>query len=114
MKHGREKDHGKGSEKNKKSKGPFGAILRLFKNAFSTSGEFSVTGENSVSFEVKCNHEKHILVCFADPEPTPIPCVPFTPDFLTVEFAQQQGPFSLVTISWKVSGVRTIAWRVNS
>lgn len=96
-----------------KGKTVIGYILRLFKNIQATSGEFSVRGESSITFEVKCKNPKHLTVCFADPEPVPIPCVPFIPDTLSVVFNPQKGPLSEITISWKVSGIRTIAWCVK-
>lgn len=122
MRHGKQppgKGNGKDRDEEKDDKkeqhgGAYSSVVRLFKNTYATSGEFAVTGESSISFEVKCNNFKHIFVCFADPEPQPIPCVPFVPDFLFVEFIPQNGPFSLITISWKVSGVRTIAWCVRN
>lgn len=110
------KQNGKGPEKEdneKEQHGGAGSIVRLFKNTHATSGEFAVTGENSLSFEVKCNNLKHIFVCFADPEPQPIPCVPFVPDTFKVDFFPQPGPLSVISISWKVAGVRTIAWCVK-
>jgi hypothetical protein len=115
MRHSNKGGKGKEKEQNNEPEqhGGAGSIVRMFKNTHATSGEFSVTGDNSISFEVKCNNFKHILVCFADPEPQPIPCVPFVPDALHVNFTAQNGPLSLITISWKVSGVRKIAWCVK-
>jgi len=94
--------------------GFFGKIIKFFKNTFSTSGEFDVTGEGSITIEVKCNNPKKIFVCFADPEPTPIPCVPFVPDTLSVQFNKRPGPFSDITISWNVASIRKIAWCIRN
>ena len=88
-------------------------VLKWFKNDHATSGQFVVTGEDHVTFEIKCNNVKHVRVVFADPEPMPIPCVPYIPDTLIVDFASTKGPFSILTISWKVAGIRTVAWRVK-
>lgn len=88
-------------------------ILRLFKNVYATAGEFTVMDKGSISFEVKCKNPDKLIVCFADPQPVPIPCVPFVPDVLLVEFIKYPGALSTVIISWEVSEMRTVAWSVR-
>ncbi len=85
-------------------------ILKLFKNSDETSGEIVVSGTDSISFEVRGNSSKKIRVCFVEQDPSQVPCDPGFEDELSHTFIPKIGPTSILKVSWKVSGVRTIKW----
>lgn len=112
------KDNGGKGKKDKKDKkdkdSTLGKILRLFKNSSETSGELTVSGADSLSFDVRGKNSKKVKVHFADLDPTNAPCNPGAGDTLSYVLIPKKGPESTLKVSWSVSGVRTIVWNTDN
>ncbi len=105
---------GKKDKKDKKDKdSTLGKILRLFKNSSETSGQLTVSGTDSLSFDVRCNSSKKVKVYFLDVDPTVTPCNPGTNDTLSHVLIPKKGNTSTLKVSWSVSGVRSIIWNTD-
>jgi len=87
-----------------------GRLLTLFKNNEKTSGELTVSGTDSLSFEIKCKHYGRVKAWFVDMDPDNVPCNPGTEDTLSYCVEPIKGSHCLLKLSWKVSGIRLICW----
>ena len=103
------------TKKNKKDKpSTLGKILRLFKNSSETSGQITVSGADSLSFDVRCNNSKKVKVYFLEVDPVATPCDPGTDDALSYVLIPKKGASSTLKVSWNVSGVRSIIWNTDN
>jgi hypothetical protein len=73
-------------------------------------GELVVVGQDFVEIKLGHHHPDKVVVKFIDQQ-TVVPCNPHHHDELKEKIKEVKGTYYLI-ISWSVTGVRTIEWKV--